>query len=98
MKVASVSEAKSTLSSLIAQAKAGETVLIADRGVPVVRIEAVRAADDGSPRRLRLERAGMIRPGAGGARRALEGEPARTRTRGARSAVDALIEERRSGR
>ncbi|MHB1486305.1 MAG: type II toxin-antitoxin system Phd/YefM family antitoxin [Acidimicrobiales bacterium] len=41
MKVASVSEAKNTLSSLVDLVRAGETAVIADRGTPVARLEAV---------------------------------------------------------
>lgn len=41
MKVVNVHEAKSSLSALLAQAEAGEDVVIARNGVPVVRLVRV---------------------------------------------------------
>ena len=63
MKVASITEAKNGLSALIVLAKAGETVVITDRGVPVAHlISAVGApADDDEAKLARLERLGIIR-------------------------------------
>jgi prevent-host-death family protein len=64
---ATISEAKSRLSHFIDLAKNGETVLITDRGVPVVRLEsAARSHYPGlSPedqgRIERLERSGVLR-------------------------------------
>jgi prevent-host-death family protein len=64
---ATISEAKSRLSYFIDLAKGGETVMITDRGVPVVRLEsAARSRYSGmSPedegRLDRLERAGVLR-------------------------------------
>jgi prevent-host-death family protein len=62
-----ISAAKAKLSYFIELAKNGETVLITDRGVPVVRLEAAaRPAVTGmSPedagRLQRLEKAGVLR-------------------------------------
>jgi len=60
MRTASISEAKNRLSALIDVVKAGETVVILDRGVPVARLEpASSAADDDDGRIARLRRAGI---------------------------------------
>jgi prevent-host-death family protein len=58
---ASVSEAKNKLSALLAKVKAGETVLILDRGRPVARLEPATSAGDDEARIARLERAGIAR-------------------------------------
>jgi prevent-host-death family protein len=96
--VATITEAKNRLSALIDQVRAGESVLIVDRGTPVARLEsAVSASPDAEGRIARLERAGSVRA----ARKPpaidlLSTEPPSVR-RGA-SAVAALLEERRDGR
>ncbi len=41
MQAKTITEAKSGLSALIDQVRAGETILITDRGVPVARLEPV---------------------------------------------------------
>jgi prevent-host-death family protein len=62
MKRTSITDAKNGLSALIDQVRAGETVLIEDRGVPVARLESVAATRGGDQGRLeRLERAGLAR-------------------------------------
>lgn len=98
MRVATVTETKNRLSALIDQVRAGETVLIVDRGVPVARIESAAAlTDDVNGRLARLQRTGAIR--------AAEGEPPLEllreeppRPKGKASAVSALLAERREGR
>lgn len=76
--------------------RAGETVLIVDRGIPVARLEpAVSTKGDDEGRLARLERAGIIRRGKGGiAEEILREKPPRAR----KSVVEALLEERREGR
>ena len=97
MKTATVTEAKNGLSALLDRVKAGESVLITDRGVPVARIEPVSATSDEPEGRLaRLERAGIIRRGTGGPALEVLLRPGPRLLPGV-SAVDALIEERRSG-
>lgn len=99
MKKASISEAKNSLSALIAGVKAGGTVLIMDRGRPVARLEPVtdHAFDGGEGRLARLVRSGLVRPGRGPIPRSLllQKPP---RPRPGASAVDALLDERRDGR
>lgn len=66
MKVATVTEAKNRLSALLDQVRAGETILIVDRGRPVARLEpALSATEDPEGRLARLERAGIVKRGRG---------------------------------
>jgi len=98
MLVATITEAKNGLSALIDRVRAGESVLIVDRGTPVARLEsAVSAAPDAEGRIARLERTGAVRA----ARKAPAIELLSTNPPSPRpgaSAVAALLEERREGR
>jgi prevent-host-death family protein len=98
MLVATITEAKNGLSALIDRVRAGESVLIVDRGTPVARLEsAVSAAPDAEGRIARLERTGAVRA----ARKAPAIELLSTSPpspRSGASAVAALLEERREGR
>ena len=96
MKRATITEAKNGLSALIDQVRAGETILITDRGVPVARLEPAVTANDDEGRLARLERAGIIRRGRGDIRRILERPPARTVD--GSSVVELLLEDRWNGR
>lgn len=99
MKIATITQAKNRLSALIDEVKAGETVLILDRGVPVARLEsaAAKSPDDLDGRLKRLERKGIIRRGSGKFPDWLLEDPPPRPRKGA-SAVRALLEERREGR
>lgn|SRR5688500_9483800 len=96
MKTASVTEAKSRLSALLDRVRSGESVLILDRGNPVARLEPV-PGDAGGGRASRLERAGVLKRGKGQIplEELRQSGPALP---GGASAVEALLEERRSGR
>jgi prevent-host-death family protein len=97
MRTASISEAKNKLSALLDRVRAGETILILDRGTPVAQLSPPHAASD-DERLARLERAGIVRRGSG---RPLPIEQlARPLAPGERGAgvVEALLEERREGR
>lgn len=63
MAVASISEAKAKLSALLDRVKAGETVTITDRGVPIAQLCPLPngSAVDWDARLERLERQGLIR-------------------------------------
>ena len=63
MTTASISEAKAKLSALLDRVKAGETVTITDRGVPVAQIVPLNGVSevDWDARLERLERQGVIR-------------------------------------
>lgn len=98
MKRATITQAKNGLSALIDQVKAGETILITDRGVPVARLEPAASAQatDDEGRLARLERAGVVRRRRGDPRWVLDHAPVPTLD--GSSVVELLIEDRRSGR
>lgn len=97
MKHATITEAKNQLSALIDRVRAGESVLILDRGIPVARLEPVTSHTDQDGRLERLERAGLIRRGSGVPTADLLREPPPRPLKPA-SVLEALLEERRSGR
>ena len=99
MKIASITEAKNSLSALIDRLKTGSPVLIVDRGRPVARLEPVSSSAQEAPdgRLSRLLRDGLIRP-----RRS---DPPQTLfttqppcLHAGLLGVDALTKERRDGR
>jgi prevent-host-death family protein len=97
MVTVSVTEAKNKLSAILARVKAGETVTITERGIPIARVEPASSAapEDDEARLARLERKGVIKR----ARRPLSRElletppPAGT----GKSIVEILLEEREEG-
>lgn len=97
MKTATITQAKNGLSSLIDRVRAGESVLITDRGRPVARLEPITSSAEGDGRSLRLERAGYLRIGSTAPPLDLLRQPA-PRLRDGASAVDALLADRREGR
>ena len=98
MKKASITEAKNGLSALIERVKAGESVLIMDRGRPVARLEPVGAGAHTDDARLsRLIREGVIRPARAPLPSSIWTEDP-PRTKDGSSIVAALLEERREGR
>ncbi|MGH2513417.1 MAG: type II toxin-antitoxin system Phd/YefM family antitoxin [Candidatus Limnocylindrales bacterium] len=97
MKTATITEAKNRLSALIDRVRTGESILILDRGVPVARLEPVATFPDPTGRLRRLERIGAIRVGEAPPPLDLLREPAPALPADA-SAIQALLEERRSGR
>ncbi len=97
MKKASLTETKNRLSALIDEVKAGETILVLDRGRPVARIEPVVAGREAVGRLERLERKGLVRR----ARQKLPAELLAKRppsTNPGASALSELLAERRVGR
>jgi prevent-host-death family protein len=99
MKIASITEAKNTLSALIDGLKGGAPVLIVDRGRPVARLEPVTGGTQETPdgRLARLLRDGIVRPRRAAPSRTLFSSPP-TRLRAGASGVDVLIRERQEGR
>ena len=96
MKTTSISDLKSHLSAYLDAVRAGEEVLITDRGRPIARIAPVRGAQQDVSRRDVLVRAGRLREPSGRVpkdfyTRAL---PADSKGR----ALRALLEERHEGR
>ncbi len=96
MKIVTVSEAKNKLSALLAQVKAGASVLIVDRGRPVARLEPAASGGDDEGRVARLERAGILRRGKGRLPKDFFDRQL-PRLKGDAGIVDVVIEERRQG-
>jgi prevent-host-death family protein len=97
MRTHPISEVKNRLSELLDTVRAGESIIVTDRGVPVARIEPVTKGPDPVGRLRRLERAGIIRIGRSEPPVRLLRTPGPALKRGV-SAAEALIEERRAGR
>lgn len=99
MKTATLTETKNQLSALIDQVRHGETILILDRGRPVARLASVLAEESESAegRLARLERQGILRRARRPKTEALIRQP-RPEARDGASILDALLDERRSGR
>jgi prevent-host-death family protein len=65
-KIAKVSELKARLSRYLDRVKAGEEVVITDRGTPVAKLVPIPAAEVDEEGRLKdLERRGLMRRGVG---------------------------------
>lgn len=64
MKRASISEAKNALSALLDRVRHGTPVVIEDRGVPIARLEPIHRDANAEGRIGRLQRQGIVRPGA----------------------------------
>ena len=100
MRRATISETKNSLSALLDRVRHGETIVITDRSRPVARLEPVLGAEEAGPdegRLARLERAGIIRRAhRGRLDEILRVAPPAPLPGG--DVVEALLEERRSGR
>ncbi|MBM5811001.1 MAG: type II toxin-antitoxin system prevent-host-death family antitoxin [Gammaproteobacteria bacterium] len=95
MEQVSISRLKDQLSAYLRKVRAGETVLVMDRGKPVARIERVSPAADDDIRYQRLVAAGLVRPPL----RPLRSDQVRPVDLGPDAGVlQALLEERREGR
>ena len=94
MATASISETKAKLSALLDRVKAGESVTITDRGVPVAQIVPIPAGEvDWDERLERLERQGVVRRPK--KRLDVEAFLARPLAKSRESVLEALLEERR---
>lgn len=95
MASASISEAKAKLSALLDRVRAGETVTITDRGVPVAQLTPLpsRSEVDWDARLERLERAGVVRRPK--TKLDVETFLAMPKARFRESVLEALLEERR---
>ncbi|MBA4180395.1 MAG: hypothetical protein C0506_07395 [Anaerolinea sp.] len=97
MKRASITEVKNGLSALLDQVKAGETVIITDRGIPVARIVPDSGMDDEDDGRVaRLLRDGVATTQGGPPPVGLILSPFPPGSKPA-GVLDALLEERESG-
>lgn len=97
MGTTTITQAKNGLSALIDRVQAGESIVILERGRPVARLEPVVGYSDPAGRLARLERAGIIKIGKGAPPLELLRTPG-PKLKPGFSLVDAVIEERRSGR
>jgi prevent-host-death family protein len=95
MATASISETKAKLSALLDRVKAGESITITDRGIPVAQIVPLHGSGDvdWDERLERLERQGVIRR----PKRKLDPGWLRSRplVKAKASVLEALLEERR---
>jgi prevent-host-death family protein len=97
MRRASITEAKAKLSALLDLVRAGDTVVIVERGRPVAHLVPAVEADDPEGRLARLERAGLItRPKRSPVD--VEAFLANPRPDLGGGLVELLLEERREGR
>lgn len=95
MKTASVTESKNELSKLLRSVRAGKSVLIMDRDVPVARLEPVNSSSlPAEPRLLALERQGLLRRGKGGDVLGRLRKLSMPKVKAGRSAVAAVLAER----
>lgn len=93
MTVAGIAEVKTRLSEYLARVRAGEEVLVTDRGRPVARIVPVI---DGAPHLRELERRGLMRNPSAALPDDFLDRPRPSPKTG--SVRDALLEDRRQGR
>lgn len=97
MKTVGVAEIKARLSSYLKRVKAGQEIIITERGLPVAKVVPLERGEERSVRQERLIRAGILVPAKGKLPKWLlslpEGAPA-----AGELVLEALLEERREGR
>lgn len=101
MKPVSISYAKNNLSALLKKVRAGQTVTITDRGVPVARLVSPPSTAGIPVRFIELAERGLIKLPEREPRADWDQDlPPAPKLKGGldNSAVEALIAERRSGR
>jgi prevent-host-death family protein len=72
---ASIADVKARLSEFVRRVKAGNEVVITERGIPVARLTGLEGAERRATRRDRLAATGAVRRGKGRVRRALQTPP-----------------------
>lgn len=96
MQTAAVSEIKASLSEYLGKVKAGEDIMITERGRPIARIIPLRRDQQAAGQLEHLEKKGLIKIGSGGLPEELW-SMSRPLDSGA-AGLAALIEERAGGR
>jgi prevent-host-death family protein len=96
MKTAAVSELKARLSDYLNKVKAGEEVLITDRGKPVARLLPICRSKTMKQSLLSMEKQGLIRIGSGKLPKNFWMLPRPDDSKGL--VLKALLEEREGGR
>lgn len=96
MKSATIATLKATLSEHLRRVKAGEEVIVTERGRPIAKIVPLRPdTSSSSPHLLELARVGLVRLGSGKLPGGFWRLPRPADPRGA--AREALLQERKSG-
>ena len=99
MKPVSIAYAKNNLSALLRRVRAGHPVIITDRGVPVAQIVAPPSSRGIPPRLIGLAERGAVRlPDRQPDVSWSSGPLPELRRSSGNAAVDALLDERRTGR
>jgi prevent-host-death family protein len=93
---ATITEVKNGLSAYIDRVRAGESILVTDRGIPVAVLEPVTGLGDPDLQLSALERKGLVRRGRGPVPGHLVTRPGPRLPDGV-SMVEGLLEERESG-
>jgi prevent-host-death family protein len=88
-----VVQLKARLSEYLRLVKAGNEVVITERGVPVARVVPLDDAQRTSTRRTRLARSGLLKPGRGRLPKTVSDAP----TGAPAGVLDALLADRESG-
>jgi prevent-host-death family protein len=96
MKIAAVSKLKARLSEYLNQVKAGNEVLITDRGKPVARLVPISRTRGVGESLARMERQGLIKLGSGRLPKDFWAMPRAEDPKGL--VLKALLEERKEGR
>lgn len=97
MKTAVISKLKASLSEYLLKVKAGEEVIITDRGKPIAKIIPMKRGErEISPHLLILDRAGLVKIGTGIIPDSFWNLPRPKDPKGL--ALKALLQERKEGR
>ncbi|MBI2838543.1 MAG: type II toxin-antitoxin system prevent-host-death family antitoxin [Acidobacteria bacterium] len=96
MRSAAVAELKASLSHYLAKVRAGEEVLVTDRGTPIARIVPVPRSGKVAEHLRKMEKEGLIVIGRGGLPKGFWSHRRPSDAKG--SVLAALIQERREGR
>jgi len=96
MQTAAVSEIKASLSEYLGKVKAGEDIMITERGRPIARIIPLRRDQQAAGQLEHLEKKGLVKIGSGGLPDDLW-NISRPQDKGA-AGLAALLEERDGGR
>jgi prevent-host-death family protein len=91
-RTASVVQIKARLSEYLRLVKGGAELIVTERGVPIARVMPLDDAERKSTRRLRLARAGLVKPGRGRLPKLLQAPPQGEPVGG--GVLDALLAER----
>jgi prevent-host-death family protein len=95
MKTATVSKLKASLSEYLRRVKAGEEVLVTERGRPIAKLTPALGSDTLTERLVEMERQGLIKRGSGKLPKGFWDLPRPKDPKG--SVVKAVLREREEG-